>query len=375
MKYAFPLLTLLFIGLSSSSNAEEPTSFQLTPEQISNLELTYDKVKARVLHHSVTGVGVIHLNENRVFDIAPRISGFVTEDFVAIGDEVQAGDKLFRLQSAELSEMVSAYVKAEQEMNFATAAAVQEERLADKGLSSKEQVKLKQLESQQAIAAHARALQPLKLLNFTEATVHQYLANVEGSDYTSYTVASLGDGEVIEKSIRLGAVVDPNATLLTVADLSELWVDFSVSLRDADLVSIDGKVEVTSSVCAKVSTATVVYVAPLADEENRMVKIRAVLPNKDHEWRPGTPVKIETKSSLDEERSVLSVPSSSILDTADGKAVFRTDGNGSFALTPVTILSNDGIVAEIGSGVTDGDTVVNNNAAQLKGHLEMTASE
>lgn len=375
MKTYFTLLALL-LGLSPMAGAEESAPFTLTPEQIENLQLTYSKVEQRALHEPVSGVGVIHLDENRVFDIAPRISGFVTEDFVQLGDNVSAGDELFRLKSEELSEMVGKYVEAEQAMNFAVAAAVQEERLAEKGLSSKEQVKLKQLESQQALAGHARALQPLKLLNFDEATIHRYLTRVEESDYTSYTVTSLGNGEIIEKSIRLGAVVDPDATLLTVADLSELWVDFSISLRDVDRLTIGDQVEIESSISHETTNASIIYIAPLADDQSRMVEVRAVLSNKDHIWRPGTPVQVRTsETSAGESKTVLSVPSSAVLDYGDSKAVFLTDGNGNFTLTPVVVNADNGSVTEIVSGIEEGALVVSRNAAQLKGHLEMTASE
>lgn len=375
MKFFTPVHLIFLLGFTHHISAGEKVTFALSKDQISNLQLGYEKVEKRTLRHTVSGIGVVHFDEKRVFDIAPRISGFVTEDFTTLGDKVKAGDELFRLQSADLSEMVSAYVKAEQEMNFVTSAAVQEERLADKGLSSKEQVRLKQLESQQAIAAHARALQPLKLLHFDEATVHQYLSNVEGSDYTSYTVTSLGDGEIIEKSLRLGAVVDPNASLITIADLSEVWVDFSVSIRDASRISVAEEVEVESSISHETSLATIIYVAPIADEENRMVKIRASLPNHNRLWRPGTPVQVETTLAGREVEPALTVPASALIDYAGGTAVFLTDGSNSFVLTPVETGSSDGSVTEIISGIQDGELVVSKNAAQLKGHLEMTASE
>ncbi|MCB1091635.1 MAG: efflux RND transporter periplasmic adaptor subunit [Verrucomicrobiae bacterium] len=359
----------LLAFLSSAAKAEE--AFDLSGEAIANLQLGFAKAEPRPVARIITATGTVRLDETRVVDIVPRISGLVAEDHQSLGATVAKGDPLVTLESAELAETLTTYVDAEQAMTFAHTALDQEKNLFERNLSSKENLQTRELEFQKAVAEHARALQPLKLLHFDEGGVHKYLNNVGAGNYTTLKVTAPEAGEVIEKSVRRGASVEPSEKLYTIANLSELWVDFHVSLRDATLLKPGQVASVESSVTPGLSgDAKMIYVAPLADEATRTVLVRASLPNQDHAWRPGTPVTVSVKAGSGE--PVLSVPASALIDLDGGKAVFVRDGDSSFRPVPVEVGESDGTTARILSGIEAGQTVVSANAAQLKGHLEMT---
>lgn len=365
------LLSALFLG-TGLSRAEV---FELSPEAIANLRLEYAKVENHSLSPTVQATGAVKLAENKVIDIVPRIAGVIDKDHQLLGAVVKKGDPLFTLESAELATSLTAYVDAEQAMNFAHTALEQEKQLHDRNLSSKENLQARELDFQKALAEHTRALQPLKLLHFDEGTIHQYLHNVGAGNYTSLEITSPGDGEIIEKSVRLGASVAPDEKLYTIADLSELWVDFHVSLRDAAVLTKGQDVGVASSVSrGQQGEATVTYVAPLADESTRTVLVRATLPNKDRQWRPGTPVMVSVTAAPDSnaDTTALTVPVSALVDYGGAKAVFLREGESSFRPVTVETGDSDGRVIRITAGLESGQTVVSANAAQLKGHLEMT---
>lgn len=351
------------------SHGSEP--FELSPDAIANLKLGFAKAEPRPIGKAVAATGAVRLDETRVVDVVPRLSGLIAEDHQALGATVAKGDPLFSLESAELSEAITAYVDAEQAMIFAQTALDQEKKLFERNLSSKETLQARELDFQKAVAAHARALQPLKLLHFDEGSIHQYLDDVGTGNYTTLKVTAPEAGEVIEKSLRRGAAVEPDEKLYTIADLSTLWVDFHVSLRDAAHVKPRQNAAVESSVAAgQTDRATIAYVAPLADEATRTVLVRASLPNQSRAWRPGTPVVVKVEAGSGE--AVLSVPSSALVDLDGGKAVFVRESETSFRPVPVVVGDSDGTVTPVVSGLAAGQTVVTANAAQLKGHLEMT---
>jgi multidrug efflux pump subunit AcrA (membrane-fusion protein) len=148
-------------------------------------------------------------------------------------------------------------------------------------------------------------------------------------------------------------------------------VDFHVSLRDAVSLRAGLTATVASSLVAgQDAEAELVYVAPLAEESTRTVLVRAVLPNPERSWRPGTPVTVSVQGGSGE--AVLSVPASALVDLGGGKAVFVRESETTFRPVPVETGESDGSVTRILGGVTAGQTVVSSNAAQLKGHLEMT---
>lgn len=365
----------LFVVPFATSHALAGEAFELSPEAVANLQLQFAKVEPRSLSRVVKATGTVRLDERHVIEIVPRIAGVVEKDHQALGAVVAKGDSLFKLQSAELATNLTAYVDAEQAMTFAHTALEQEKQLFERNLSSKETLQARELDFQKALAEHTRALQPLKLLHFDEGSIHQYLTNVGSGDYTSLDVTAPETGEIIEKSVRLGAAVEPDEKLYTIANLSELWVDFHVSLRDAAILMSGQVATVESSVTrGQKSEGKVIYVAPLADEATRTVLVRATLPNGERSWRPGTPVTVSAIASSNGETddTILSVPSTALVDYDGGKAVFVRNGETTFQALPVEIGESDGRVTRIVSGLDAGQTVVSLNAAQLKGHLEMT---
>ena len=370
----------LFIGaffamvISTSLPAQEKTLIELEAPALANLQLQFTAAESQHVMQPVVATGTVLLNGKRVIEVTPRISGVIIEDPLSLGGQVEAGDLLLRLQSQELAEMVANYVAAEEAMIFAAAAADQERRLAEKNLSSAEQVRETDLSLKQAVAEHARALQPLKLLDFNEATIHQFLANVEGSDYTTLDVTAPAPGEIIVRDVTRGAAVEEGHSLLTIADLSDLWVDFQVALRDAPLLKPGTTVLVESAVTEMSREAEIFYLSPLADEQSRTVMVRALLDNRDRQWRPGTPVNITAADSGNGE-TTLAVPAGALVDLDGGKAVFVRRGEASFEAVAVTVGISDGELTTILSGLNPGDVVVSQNAAQLKGHLEMTSGE
>ena len=365
--------TVLFFALFCPAFAAGGDAIKLSPEAIGNLKLKFQAVENRALNRSTEASGSTLLNENKVVDVVPKIAGLVSEVKQELGADVKKGDTLFVLESGGLAEAVTSYVEAENAMTFALAALQQEKSLADKNLSSKEQLREKELEFKKAVSGHARALQPLKLLGFNEGSIHVYLSHAEGKNYTRLEVKSPAHGEVIKREIRLGASVDPDVSLFTIADLSDLWVDFFVSLREIGKLTVGTKVTVSSSVSDQAREATISYIAPVADERNRTVRVRATMKNTDHQWRPGTPVLVTVHVSSG--RKVLTVPSDALVILGGETVVFVREKDGAFKAVAVKTGDSDDTNTAILSGVKSGQTVVSENAAQLKGHLEMTAED
>ena len=367
----YSVLVALVLGLSSGAISQE---IHLDAAAVANLNLKYTPVVSGGVSETLRAAGTVHLNEKRVFEVTPRINGIIMGDPLSLGDVVKKGDTLCKLQSGELADYIAVYVAAEEAMTFASAAALQEKKLAEKNLSSTEQVREKELLLTQAISSHAKALQPLKLLEFNEGTIHQFLVNVGASDYTSLDITAPESGEIIEKDLRRGAGVAHDHSLFTIADLSDLWVDFYAALRDVGRLSIGDEVLVESTVTDKKRSAKVFYVSPIADEQSRMVMVRALLDNTDRAWRPGNPVNISLSGGGGGGESV-SVPVGAVVDFEGGKAVFVRSGDNIFLPVSVEAGATDGERIEILSGLAVGQTVVSENAAQLKGHLAMTVGE
>lgn len=371
--YSLFILFPLVLSFLSISNGEEKTIIKLDEAALTNLKLEITLASTQTVKRSTQAAGTIKLNEKKIIEVTPRISGIVISDFRSLGDRVQKGDLLCQLQSAELSERISNYVGAKEDMKFTAASVDQEQKLKAKNLSSVEHLREKELNHKQAIAAHSKALQPLKLLNFDDEAIQSYLTNGNEINYTTLEITAPESGEVISKDVRRGAAVERDQSLYTIADLSELWVDFYVSLRDVEMTKAGDEVKVQSSVSDRESWAKIIYISPIADGRSRAVLVRAVLDNRNAYWRPGTPVNV--KSSFRAQPDAVAVPNSAIVDFDGGKAVFVKDGDATFIPMKVETGASNERLTEIVSGLARGQEVVSKNAVLLKGHLKMTVSE
>jgi len=76
------------------------------------------------------------------------------------------------------------------------------------------------------------------------------LAVIESNESLQpYEVKSEIDGTIIKRDIALGEFVDTSKTIFIVADLSNVWVDFSVYRHESESLGVGQKVLIQPSVC------------------------------------------------------------------------------------------------------------------------------
>lgn len=373
-----PLLSASLFAADKEPEKNNPVT-QISADALFNLRLEYSQVESRSVSASTPVTGTIQFDSTRVYDVVPRISGIVAKDHRALGDVVKTGDSLLQLESQELASALIKYFEAEHEMEHSTESYAREKSLVEKKVSSPELLLNAEHEYRIAQINHTASLQLLKLLHFPEAELHRLLVQINHADLTGFELTSPADGIIIKKEVRLGSDVKPDQVLYTVADLSRLWVDIQVPIREASALRVGATVDLSTAIEQRLATAKVIYVAPIADDMTRTILVRAVLDNKDKSWRPGTAVTVQLRdsgeASAQSDSAPLAVPSGAVFDIEGNKAVFVKVSKDSFRLTPVRIGANDGKFIRILSGLKTGDTVVTKNVVQLKGHYLMQGDE
>ncbi len=207
------------------------------------------------------------------------------------------------------------------------------------------------------------------MLNFTEGQLHGYLNAPNEAQLTVLEVVSPINGIVTRKSIITGQAVQADTELYMIADLSEVWIDFQAPLAAANGISAGDQVRVSITDGAATSNATIKYVAPLANEINRTVEVRATMPNENRIWRPGSPVNVEF--ARERLNAGVAIPSEALLDFESEFAVFvRRDVN-TFELRKVKPGKRDNALVAIERGLVAGETVVSTNAFLLKTQWQM----
>jgi cobalt-zinc-cadmium efflux system membrane fusion protein len=193
------------------------------------------------------------------------------------------------------------------------------------------------------------------------------LGMVLGTESLSeFSVQAPGSGRVVEKRVTVGEVIHSGDVMFVVADLTTVWVDFTVYRRDAMRVASGQVVRIVPGDGIDELVGTLAYLAPVGDSPSQSVVARAVVQNPDGNLRPGLFVKGEIEIGTIE--APVTVRREAIQTFRDWQVVFRNRGT----LYEIAIVEPgliDGDFVQILSGLSPGDRYVAHNSFIVKADI------
>jgi membrane fusion protein, heavy metal efflux system len=193
------------------------------------------------------------------------------------------------------------------------------------------------------------------------------LAIVESNDsLKDYQVISAISGTIIKKDVTVGEAIRDDKLIFTVADLSAVWVDFSVFPQDFDRVRQGQTVRIIYAANVKPIAGRITYIAPIGSENTQSLLARAVAPNSAGLLRPGLFVTGELET--DEVEVPIAVRPSAIQTLNEKTVVFVPEGN-AFEAREVKLGARDNNLVQVLSGLNAGDRYVSLNSFLLKAEL------
>lgn len=193
------------------------------------------------------------------------------------------------------------------------------------------------------------------------------LAVIESNEsLDNYEVKSLISGTVIFRDTNLGEAVTEGQRLMTVADLSTLWVDLNAYPQDYHILKIGQSVSITASALEKPLEAKIDYISPFGTEGTQTMLARVTVANTDSHLRPG--LFAEGSVLIGKEEVPVAVENAALQTWEDKDVVFVRDDDG-FKVTPIKLGRTDGKRTEILSGLKDGEEYATTNSFLLKAEL------
>src|SRR5579859_3292191 len=114
------------------------------------------------------------------------------------------------------------------------------------------------------------------------------LAVVESNQsLTPYELKAALGGTVIDRQTTLGEYVSEQKPAFVIADLSTVWVDFSVYRRDINRVQIGDQVFIDPADGGPAIEARISYLSPVGSSDTQSALARAVVENRSEERRVG----------------------------------------------------------------------------------------
>ncbi|HCX19725.1 MAG: efflux transporter periplasmic adaptor subunit [Afipia sp.] len=193
------------------------------------------------------------------------------------------------------------------------------------------------------------------------------LAIVESNQsLTTYELKASLAGTVIDRQTTLGEYVSEQKPAFVIADLSTVWVDFSVYRRDLKRVGIGDQVLIDPADGGPPIDSKVSYLSPVGSSDTQSALARAVVPNSEQRLRPG--LFVTGRLTLSEKTVSVAVKASA-LQTWENRTVVFVRNGGKFEARDVEIGERDPQLVEITFGVLDGDVYAAQNSFIIKAEL------
>ena len=302
--------------------------------------------------------------------IYSRVSGYLQDWKVDIGDRVKKGQVLARIDTPDLDAQLDA---ARAELKAAQAETKVREADADFALSTYDRWRESPkgvVSDQEREAKKAGAESSGAQLNAAKAQVAVDQAKVDR--FTTLTgfkdVTAPFDGIITERRVDPGDLVSAGSAsnttpLFVIQKIDKIRVFSSVPQGVAARLAIGSAVHVTTNDgTGRTYDGKITRMTGSVDPHARTMQIEIVLPNTNYALAPGMYVRAEFKVS---QTASVRVPASAIVFRTNGPQVAVVGSDGKISFRNVSIVTDDGEFVDLGSGVKPGEDVTLNISSQI----------
>jgi len=173
-------------------------------------------------------------------------------------------------------------------------------------------------------------------------------------------------GTVINGHVIIGEFVPDSEWIYVIADLSVIWADLFVPLRDTKKLSVGQDVRISSVNSVSVSEGRVTYLAPYADERSQSRLVRVELPNPNSEFLPGEHVTGDI--SVEAAAVPVAIRRSAVQRFNGSSAVFVKSGD-TYEAQPIETGREDGDWLEVVAGLEPNTEYVAENSFLVKADI------
>jgi membrane fusion protein, copper/silver efflux system len=324
---------------SPNQEAGKSTEFTVPVERQQQIGVTYATVTKRPIQLSIRSVGVLESDTAKMFDYVARVDGYVQELKVSSpGEDVSQGQPLITIYSPDLR-------STEQELvNF---------------LNDRDRSGTSRVSNDQLIDASKRRL---KLWNVSDQEIAELEKSRKPSD--QLVLRSPFDGVVGEVMSRPGMNVKVGDRLVSVLDLSNLWVWAEFYENEVGLLKRGQQINVSLPAFPNQTfQGRIALINPVINAAKRTARVRIDIPNAKAQLRPGMYANVEVKINGGEG---LTIPVQAALPTGERMLVFLDRGQGKLLPRYVEVGGSfttfdgqqEGSYYQVVNGLQEGDRIV-----------------
>jgi cobalt-zinc-cadmium efflux system membrane fusion protein len=310
--------------------------------------LTVTPAMAQPVNPRYVVPAAIESNPARTANVLPALGGRVLELKVALGDRVARGQALAVIDSPDLAQAYDDNDKAADAFKLVEKSLRRQEEQSKIGTVSDQDLDQAKSNYRQAEAEYLRTQAHLKTLGVSpDSKPPSRLLTVTAPVSGGITTLAVTPGTMIN---------DPTQSIMTIADLSTIWVTAMVPEKDVAEISKNQDAEVSLMAYPdRVLHGKVLFVSDVIEADSRRSKVRVALANADYTLKPNM---FATVTLLGPQRSRIVLPSSALLMNNDRTTVFVAVAPWTFVRRAVDPELDEGSSVAIRSGLSAGEQVV-----------------
>jgi len=305
--------------------------------------------------------GRIDFNELFLSRIGANVTGRVSDILAVPGQMVKQGDVLAKITSTELTQSQLAYLKAKSASQLADQAANRAKILYKEDVIALAELQRREAEANSAKAEFRAANDQLRVQGMDQASINR-LAKSGVIESINNVIATI-PGEIVERKINKGQVVQPEAALFTVADLSTLWAISEVPESNSYLIHKGQKASlIIPALRNQEIDGVVAHVDSIVNPQTRTVVVRMEVANKEGEIKPGMLATMLIESQPVEK---LVVPLGAIVREDNHDHVFVRLDDDTYRMVPVKLGPEGKGYRPVISGLKEGQEIAIEGAYHL----------
>jgi Cu(I)/Ag(I) efflux system membrane fusion protein/cobalt-zinc-cadmium efflux system membrane fusion protein len=310
----------------------------IDPVTVQNMGVRYGKVERMDFSRLIRTVGEINFNEDKLYDINTKISGWIENLYVNYtGEIVKKGHPLLEIYSPDL--VTTEYLLALKTQKLVSGSDFESIR-----------------EGGESLLASTRK----RLLYWDIPASEIERLEKTGEVRKTIQLQAPAGGMVVERNVVDGAHVKSGEKLFRIADLSSVWVHASLYDYEVPWVREGQPAEMELSYePGKTYQGKVAYIYPYLREKARDVHVRLEFNNPDLDLKPGMYVNVQLQGRVIPNALVL--PTEAVIRSGRRNVVFVTREQGKFEPREIRIGEEGGPgnrYLRVLSGLLEGETVV-----------------
>lgn len=280
----------------------------------------------------------------KLVKILPPLAGRIVSIDKQLGQQVRAGDVLFTIDSADLAQAASDARKAQAGLTLAKRNLDRQRELGKSGIAATHDLEQAQSDYEQAASEDARAKARLSQLG------------IRGNAGHLLAVRAPISGHVVDLNAAVGGYWnDTTAPIMTVADLSQVFVTANAQEKDLAQLYVGQAVNIKLDTYAEPLAAKVRFIGEILDPDTRTVKVRMLVTNPDGRLKPGLFAQV---TFLARPHPGILVPMTAIVQSGFDSRTFVETAPLQFEARTVKLGAQVGDKVEVIAGLKAGERVV-----------------